>query len=114
MLASTSRGRYLLPLMNAVTALLTALGQGEPHAASRLLPPVYDALRRLAAQRMVQVHAGQTLQSTALVHEDLKGFDASSWPARRGRSVAVQGKVFRSNAVRRLRSERVKDNRPIQ
>jgi hypothetical protein len=33
--------------MNEVTQLLSALGQGDPHAASRLLPLVYDALRRL-------------------------------------------------------------------
>jgi hypothetical protein len=40
--------------MNAVAQLLSALGQGGAHAASRLLPLVYDELRRLAAQRMAQ------------------------------------------------------------
>jgi hypothetical protein len=53
--------------MNDVTQLLSALGQGEPHAASRLLPPVYDELRKLAAQRMVQGKRGQTLQETTWV-----------------------------------------------
>jgi hypothetical protein len=43
--------------------------QGDPHTASRLLPLVYDELRRLAAQRMAQERPGQTLQPTALVHE---------------------------------------------
>ena len=38
-------------------------------AAEQLLPLVYDALRRLAAQKMVQESPGQTLQATALVHE---------------------------------------------
>jgi hypothetical protein len=38
--------------MDDVTRLLSALGQGDPHAASRLLPLVYDALRERAAQRM--------------------------------------------------------------
>jgi hypothetical protein len=38
--------------MNDITQLLSALGQGDPHAASRLLPLVYDELRKLATQRM--------------------------------------------------------------
>jgi hypothetical protein len=40
--------------MNDVTQLLSALGQGDPHAASRLLPLFYDELCKVAAQRMVQ------------------------------------------------------------
>jgi hypothetical protein len=55
--------------MNDITQLLCALEQGDPHAAGRLLPLVYDELRKLAAQRMVQEQPGQTLQPTALVHE---------------------------------------------
>jgi hypothetical protein len=35
--------------------------QGDPHAASRLLPPVYEELRKLAAQWMTQEQPGQTL-----------------------------------------------------
>jgi hypothetical protein len=50
--------------MNEVTQLLSALDQGDPHAASRLLPLVYDAPRKLAAQRMAQEQPGQTLQPT--------------------------------------------------
>src|SRR5438132_4801219 len=55
--------------MNDVTQLLSALEQGDPHAASRLLPLVYDELRKLAAQRMAQEQSGQTLDAPALVHE---------------------------------------------
>jgi hypothetical protein len=51
--------------MTDVTRLLSALGQGDPHAASRLLPLVYDELRKLAAQRLAQEQPGQTLQPTA-------------------------------------------------
>jgi hypothetical protein len=40
--------------MSDVTQLLSALGQGDLHAASRLLPLVYEELRRLAAQRMAR------------------------------------------------------------
>jgi RNA polymerase sigma factor (TIGR02999 family) len=55
--------------MNDVTQLLSAIEHGDPHAASQLLPLVYDELRRLAAQRLAQEKPGQTLQATALVHE---------------------------------------------
>jgi hypothetical protein len=40
--------------MHDVTQLLSVLGQGDPHAASRLLPLVYEELRKLAAQRMAR------------------------------------------------------------
>jgi RNA polymerase sigma factor (TIGR02999 family) len=55
--------------MNEVTRILSAIEQGDPHAAEQLLPLVYEELRRLAAQKMVQEAPGQTLQATALVHE---------------------------------------------
>jgi RNA polymerase sigma factor (TIGR02999 family) len=55
--------------MNEVTRILSAIEQGDPHAAEQLLPLVYDELRRLAAQKLAQDAPGQTLQATALVHE---------------------------------------------
>ena len=55
--------------MSEVTRILSAIEQGEPHAAEQLLPLVYDELRRLAAQKLVHEKPGQTLQATALVHE---------------------------------------------
>jgi RNA polymerase sigma factor (TIGR02999 family) len=55
--------------MNEVTRILSAIEQGDPHAADQLLPLVYEELRRLAAQKMAQETPGQTLQATALVHE---------------------------------------------
>jgi RNA polymerase sigma factor (TIGR02999 family) len=45
------------------------MDQGDPQAASQLLPLVYDELRRLAAARLAAEPAGNTLQPTALVHE---------------------------------------------
>jgi hypothetical protein len=51
--------------MKDVTQLLSALGQGDPHGASRLLPLVYEELRNLAAQRMAQERPGQTLRLAA-------------------------------------------------
>jgi RNA polymerase sigma factor (TIGR02999 family) len=55
--------------MNEVTQILNAIDQGDPHAAERLLPLLYDELRKLAAQKLAQEKPGQTLQATALVHE---------------------------------------------
>src|SRR5690349_9898401 len=55
--------------MSDVTRILTAIAQGDPHATEQLLPLVYEELRQLAAQKMAQEAAGQTLQTTALVHE---------------------------------------------
>ncbi len=73
--------------MNDVSQLLNAIVQGDPHAASQLLPLVYDELRRLAARHLAQEPAGQTLEATALVHEAylrLVGSDAGpQWQGRR-------------------------------
>ena len=55
--------------MSEVTRILSAIEAGDPQAAEKLLPLVYDALRQLAAQRLAQEKPGQTLQATALVHE---------------------------------------------
>jgi RNA polymerase sigma factor (TIGR02999 family) len=55
--------------MSDVTRILSAVEQGDPHAAEQLLPLVYEELRKLAAQRLAQENPGQTLQATALVHE---------------------------------------------
>jgi RNA polymerase sigma factor (TIGR02999 family) len=55
--------------VSQVTLILSAIEQGDPHAAEQLFPLVYDELRRLAAQRLTQEKPGQTLQATALVHE---------------------------------------------
>jgi hypothetical protein len=55
--------------MHEVTRILSAIEQGDPHAASQLLPLVYDELRQLAAQKLAQETPGQTLQPTAPVHE---------------------------------------------
>src|SRR5262245_36411166 len=59
----------MLDRMSDVTGILSAIEQGDPSAAAQLLPLVYDALHRLAAQRLAQEKPGQTLQATALVHE---------------------------------------------
>ena len=55
--------------MSEVTHILSAIEGGDPHAAEKLLPLVYDELRKLAVQKMDQEKPDQTLQATALVHE---------------------------------------------
>jgi len=55
--------------VNEVTRILSAIAQGDPSAASQLLPLVYDELRKVAAQRLSLETPGQTLQPTDLVHE---------------------------------------------
>jgi len=55
--------------MSDLTQILEAIEQGDPKAADKLLPLVYEELRKLAAAKMAQQSPGQTLQATALVHE---------------------------------------------
>lgn len=55
--------------MSDVTRILSAIEQGDPQAAEQLWPMVYDELRKLASRKLHQEKPGQTLQTTALVHE---------------------------------------------
>ena len=71
--------------MTDVTRILNAIDQGDERAADRLLPLVYEELRRLAAHKMSHEPPGQTLQATALVHEAyirLVGAEAQNWSGR--------------------------------
>src|SRR5215208_2695270 len=52
-----------------VTRILAAVERGDPAAPGKLLPLVYEELRKLAAQRLAQEKPGRTLQATALVHD---------------------------------------------
>src|SRR5712664_2143739 len=68
-----------------VTHILTAIEQGDANAADKLLPLVYEELRKLAAHKMANEAAGQTLQPTALVHEAwmrLVGSNQQCWENR--------------------------------
>ncbi len=55
--------------MTDVTLVLSQIDSGDPEAAEKLLPLVYDDLRRLAAQKLAREKPGQTLDATGLVHE---------------------------------------------
>jgi len=71
--------------MSDVTQILVAIDRGDVRAADKLLPIVYQELRRLAAQQMNKESPGQTLQATALVHEAylrLIGSEHQNWRSR--------------------------------
>ena len=99
--------------MNDVTTVLSAIEQGDPQAAERLLPLVYDELRKLAAQKLAQEKPGQTLQATALVHEAYLRLvgkdDARGWDGR-GHFFAAAAEAMRrilvENARRKGRRKR--------
>ncbi len=95
--------------MGEVTQILNAIDQGDSHAAERLLPLVYDELRRLAAQRMAQEKPGQTLDATALVHEAylrLVGPGTNQPWAGRGHFFAAAAEAMRRILVEAARRKR--------
>src|SRR5262249_59502390 len=95
--------------MSAVTEILSAVEQGDPHAAGRLLPLVYDELRRLAAQRLAREKPGQTLEATALVHEAYLRLvdteEARQWDSR-AHFFAAAAEAMRRILVDRARRKR--------
>ena len=95
--------------MTPVTRILTAIEQGDPHAAAELLPLVYDELRQLAAQRLAHEKPGQTLQATALVHEAyLRLVDVAKAPPwnSRGHFFAAAAEAMRRILVDHARRKR--------
>lgn len=99
----------MLSCMSDVTRILSAIEEGDPGAAEQLLPLVYDALRRLAAEKMAGEKPGHTLQATALVHEAyLKLVDvekARHWKSR-GHFYAAAAEAMRRILVDRARRKR--------
>jgi RNA polymerase sigma factor (TIGR02999 family) len=98
--------------MSELNRLLHSLGQGDPHAAGRLLPLVYDELRRLAAARLAREKPGHTLQPTALVHEAylrlVAAGDGPTWEGRRHFFAAAAEAMRRILIDRSRRKKRVK------
>src|SRR3954452_11162544 len=96
----------MLSPMSDVTRLLSAIEQGDPDAAERLLPLVYDELRKLAGQKLAQEKPGQTLQATALVHEAylrlVEGDQAQHWNSR-GHFFAACAEAMRRTLVDQAR-----------
>ncbi len=95
--------------MSDVTRILSAIEQGDPKAAEQLLPLVYDALRKLAAQKLAQERPGQTLEATALVHEAyLRLVGASSKDAAREWQGRAHFFAAAAEAMRRILVEKAR------
>lgn len=97
--------------MNEVTRILSAIDQGDPHAAEQLLPLVYDELRRLASQKLDREKPGQTFQATALVHEAyvrLVDTDAAQQWNSRGHFFAAAAEAMRRILVDNARRKQSK------
>ena len=94
--------------MNDVTHILSAIERGDDQASERLLPLVYDELRKLAAQRLAHEKPGQTLQATALVHEAylrLVGAGEPGWSGR-GHFFAAAAEAMRRILVEKARQKK--------
>ncbi len=100
--------------------IIRAIEAGDPQAADRLLPLLYDELRKLAAKHLANERPGQTLQPTALAHEVylrlVGGASPDVWNSR-GHFMAAAAKAIRriliENARRKSRLKRGGDLRRV-
>ena len=114
-MASTLSARALIAVgnwpdqngdMSDVTRILSQIEQGDPAAAERLLPLIYDELRKLAAAKLAHEQPGQTFQATALVHEAyirlVGSGDVDRWD-HRGHFFAAAAEAMRRILIDRAR-----------
>jgi RNA polymerase sigma factor (TIGR02999 family) len=99
--------------MSEVIRILSAIEQGDSHAAEQLLPLVYAELRRLAAQKLSHEPPGQTLEATALVHEAylrlVEGEQAQPWNSR-GHFFAAAAEAMRRILIENARRKKAEKN----
>src|SRR5262245_45318378 len=104
--------------MSDVTRILSQIEQGDPQAAEKLLPLVYEELRKLAAAKLAYEKPGQTLQATALVHEAYLRLVGPSNPNgfdNRGHFVVAAAEAMRRILVENARrKQRVKHGGLVQ
>jgi RNA polymerase sigma factor (TIGR02999 family) len=107
--------------MTDVSQILDAISRGETDAADRLMPLVYDELRRLAARLLDDERPGQTLQPTALVHDAfvrLVGKDVDAqWQGRSHFAAAAalaMRRILVDNARRKRRAKRGGDRERVE
>src|SRR5204862_5659928 len=95
--------------MTDATRILSAIEQGDPHAAAQLLPLVYDELRALAAAKLAREKPGQTLPATALVHEAYLRLvgdgEGPAWNSR-GHFIAAAAEAMRRILVENARRKK--------
>ncbi len=98
--------------MSEVTRILDSIAQGDPKAAEKLLPLVYEELHRLAAHKMAAEAPGHTLQPTELVHEAwmrLTGGKEPHWENRAhffAAAAEAMRRILVERARRRARAKR--------
>src|SRR5262245_53031322 len=98
--------------MSDVTRILSQIESGDPQAAERLLPLVYEELRKLAAAKLAHEKPGQTLQATALVHEAyvrlVDGQQMQNWNSR-GHFFGAAAEAMRRILIERARRKDLGD-----
>lgn len=105
--------------MHDITLMLQAAQRDEPGAADRLMRPVYDELRALAAAKLAGEEVGRTLQPTALVHEAwlrLGGDQQTPWQNRAhffSAAAEAMRRILIDRARRRRRVRRGSGQRPL-
>jgi RNA polymerase sigma factor (TIGR02999 family) len=95
--------------MTDVTQILDDMHDGDRGASERLLPLVYDELRKLAARWVAREPPGQTLQATALVHDAFVRLVAVEHQQRwdsRGHFFAAAAEAMRRILVENARRKR--------
>jgi RNA polymerase sigma factor (TIGR02999 family) len=96
------------PSIEEITGLLLAWGDGDKAALDRVIPMVYQELRRLAHRQMRRERAGDTLQTTALVNEAyvrLVDYERMA-PRDRAHFLAIAAQAMRRILIERARSRR--------
>ena len=105
--------------MQDITKILSEISTDDPKAADKILPLVYDELRRLATHRLASESPGQTLQATALVHEAymrLVGNPEETWTGRGhffGAAAEAMRRILVENARRKKAVKRGGGRQPI-
>src|SRR5437660_3373717 len=100
--------------MPDVTRILSAIDDGDPHAAEQLLPLVYDELRKLATDKLAHEKPGQTLDPTALVHEAYVRLAKNATPPNATRGRFTDQRHFfaaAADAMRRILIDRARRKR---
>ncbi len=92
--------------MSEITRIFDRVSQGEPAAAEELWRLVYDELRKIAAAKMSQESATQTLQPTALVHEAWLRLGGDTQPTWKNRAhfFSAAAEAMRRILIERARS----------
>ena len=88
-----------------MTQVLEAVRRGEAGAAARLLPLVYDELRKLAAAKLAHEPPGHTLDATALVHEAFLRLVGDQQFDHRGHFFAAAAEAMRRILINRARDK---------